>query len=369
MKRSPSQAGPIRLVRIPRRLMRPDLQRRLPASNQFDDITGRTVGSCTVIGLAGFLHQYSVWLCRCQCGRLFLRRAIGLKHRSPKYCDCSNRHRVAGTVEYGIWFQLLKRHRTEPCVCQRWTNYLDFRRDVGRRPRAGLSLVRIDSERPFEPGNFRWVPTPHARRGEYTAISHAGLSLNMSQWADRIGISRERMRQRIAKCKRCSVDLSLAITTPAGHTMPLPSARPAWMTPGIARTIEYRNWKFLRSSYPAEVFPGWSEFDVFLRDVGHCPGKGLKLGRIDWQRPYEPGNAQWVPRREARRTTRIAAGGESLTIAQWAEQLGLSVQRLRYRIQECHRRGIDVAKFLVSSQATGGLTPGKAIRRSKKSSR
>ena len=42
-------------------------------------------------------------------------------------------------------------------VCQEWKDdFLAFIRDVGRRPRPGLLLDRIDNDGNYEPGNVKW---------------------------------------------------------------------------------------------------------------------------------------------------------------------------------------------------------------------
>ncbi len=47
-----------------------------------------------------------------------------------------------------------------------------------------------------------------------------GERLNASGWAKKLGISRQRMDQRLKKCKANGVSVNEALTTPAGETMP-----------------------------------------------------------------------------------------------------------------------------------------------------
>jgi len=47
-----------------------------------------------------------------------------------------------------------------------------------------------------------------------------GKSGTVSFWAQQLGISRQRVHQRINKCKQRKVDIKYALTTPAGETMP-----------------------------------------------------------------------------------------------------------------------------------------------------
>jgi hypothetical protein len=111
--------------------------------------------------------------------------------------------------------------RHSDAICKRWQKFSAFLKDVGRRPKPDYVLMRLNRDRPFAPGNVAWRP-----RGELTRdclsiyIEHAGMRLSIKDWAQKVGISPERMRQRIAKCQRYGADVREAITTPAGKRMP-----------------------------------------------------------------------------------------------------------------------------------------------------
>jgi hypothetical protein len=69
----------LKLANIPKQLMRPDLERRLPLSyDRFIDLTGQKFARCEVLGLAGYVRGYTVWLCQCKCGKRFLARTVAL---------------------------------------------------------------------------------------------------------------------------------------------------------------------------------------------------------------------------------------------------------------------------------------------------
>jgi hypothetical protein len=82
---------------------------------------------------------------------------------------------------------------------------------------------------------------------------------------------------------------------------------------GTCRWPEYRVWKSMRercrnqtrrayASYGAKgvtVCERWScdsGFMNFIADMGHRPGDGFDLDRIDPFGNYEPGNTRWLPR-------------------------------------------------------------------------
>lgn len=85
------------------------------------------------------------------------------------------------------------------------------------------------------------------------------------------------------------------------------------------------------------VHPAWiASYSSFLEDVGPRPGKEFSLDRIDNNGNYEPGNVRWATRTEQNRNTRanhkVTYQGETLTVAAWAEKLGLSPTRIYQRL-------------------------------------
>lgn len=212
-----------KLIRLPNRLVRDDLERRLPLRlERFRDLTGREFKRCTVVGLAGFIGTYSVWLCRCNCGALFLARANVLPSRAMG-CGCGGgklqRHGDTYSVEYSAWTHMKNNHPKE--VCARWRSYRNFLKDIGRRPGTGYALDRIDKSRPYEPGNVRWLPDAEARpRRRSIYFTYKGRTLNISGWARQLGISHQAMVKRVQRCKQYDAPLTEALTTPAGQFMP-----------------------------------------------------------------------------------------------------------------------------------------------------
>lgn len=98
----------------------------------------------------------------------------------------------------------------------------------------------------------------------------------------------------------------------------------------------------LHKSYPRYGGRGivickrWLEsFEAFLADMGERPD-GKTLDRRRNAGNYEPGNCRWsTPKVQSNNRSDnvvIEFQGRSQTIAQWAEELGMSRQALRYRL-------------------------------------
>jgi hypothetical protein len=84
------------------------------------------------------------------------------------------------------------------------------------------------------------------------------------------------------------------------------------------------------------MHPAWAaDFSLFLEAVGDPPEPGVTLDRIDNNRGYEPGNVRWIGRKEQannrENNIRITHEGETLTLSQWADKLGLTYKLLASR--------------------------------------
>lgn len=84
-------------------------------------------------------------------------------------------------------------------VCSRWHSYENFLADMGRRPSTQHSLDRIDNDGNYEPDNCRWATYKEQQRNKRTSahITIDGRTQTVSDWADEMGVSRNRIQSRI----------------------------------------------------------------------------------------------------------------------------------------------------------------------------
>ena len=80
----------------------------------------------------------------------------------------------------------------------------------------------------------------------------------------------------------------------------------------------------------------WQVFENFLADMGKRPSEMHSLDRIDNDGDYEPGNCRWATSevQNANKSTNvhIELDGRRQTLAQWAREIGITVQALTFRL-------------------------------------
>jgi hypothetical protein len=85
-------------------------------------------------------------------------------------------------------------------ICERWrTSFEFFLEDVGKRPREGMQIDRIDGTKGYVPGNVRWVtPIEQANnRKNNHRLTYKGKTLTVSQWARELGVNLSGLWSRI----------------------------------------------------------------------------------------------------------------------------------------------------------------------------
>lgn len=111
----------------------------------------------------------------------------------------------------------------------------------------------------------------------------------------------------------------------------------------------YNSWTAMRARaryaqhYPnyqrrgIAVCDRWQKFENFLEDMGKRP-PGLTLERIDNAKGYEPGNCRWATKKEQGRNTSrnkyLTFRGDTKSLAEWAEVLGMNYSAVKQRINK-----------------------------------
>lgn len=145
--------------------------------------------------------------CKCGCGKEIIQGGFVHGHGRRVHGESVKR-----TPEYTAWTHIVERC-SDPnsnqwkrygargiTVCEKWrANYQAFLNDVGRRPTPKHSIDRYPNNNGnYEPGNVRWATrlqqAANTRQNRYVEIS--GISLCISEWARRLGLTRSQLQRR-----------------------------------------------------------------------------------------------------------------------------------------------------------------------------
>jgi hypothetical protein len=101
-------------------------------------------------------------------------------------------------------------------LCKNWQKnpqaYVD---SVGEDyPENRPYLRPLNPNKPISPKNFEWS---NGKNYSHIPVTFDGDTKSISDWANEVGVTRERMRQRLARYSEGNITLEEALKTPAGE--------------------------------------------------------------------------------------------------------------------------------------------------------
>lgn len=83
-------------------------------------------------------------------------------------------------------------------VCRRWSRFENFIADMGPRPGSGYSIERKDNDGNYTPKNCVWATAKQQcnNRSTNRFIEFQGQRKTLTQWAELLGYSRQKLWQR-----------------------------------------------------------------------------------------------------------------------------------------------------------------------------
>jgi hypothetical protein len=190
------------------------------------NLVGQVFDRLTVTGRLPGKRRRPKWVCRCACGSPPVNVGTAqLVSGHSRSCGClrketttarSTIHGGRGTPEYNIWKGMKARCLDTEClaysyyggrgitICDRWINsFPNFLSDMGNRTSPDHTIDRIDNDGNYCPENCRWATM--AEQGRNTRnnhlITHNGLTMCLTDWAAKVGLSRSVLSDRINKRK------------------------------------------------------------------------------------------------------------------------------------------------------------------------
>ena len=176
------------------------------------DEIGNVYGYLTVLSQSNSVKGTKHWLCRCHCGEHRVVAGTKLRAGKNKSCGCmSPRFKEKSKIKnpsdrkkraYSIWMGMLHRcsilakgkskelyYGKGIRVCNEWHDFDNFYLDMGDPP-AGFSIDRIDGNSDYCKANCRWATSKQQANNtsNNVKLTMNGESLNISEWAERLGV-------------------------------------------------------------------------------------------------------------------------------------------------------------------------------------
>ena len=185
----------------------------------FKDITGKKYGRLTAIKFIKRSKEITYWLFRCECGKTKILRYNNVISDHTLSCGCFNKEarkfngyfsikhgesrRGKLTLEYKTWSTIKTRCNNPKAIeyknyggrgiklCKEWRyDYLQFLKDMGRKPDKSYSIERINNNKGYSKNNCNWIPKKEECRNKQNSViyngelaSEASKRLKMSRWA------------------------------------------------------------------------------------------------------------------------------------------------------------------------------------------
>ncbi|GHT52920.1 hypothetical protein FACS1894106_2710 [Spirochaetia bacterium] len=202
---------------------------------KFIDLTGKRFGRLLVLQEGHKNTSDRYWYCRCDCG---VEKFIGghlLRRGTAVSCGCysvekarekATKHGLRGTRLYTIYANMKSRCYNKKnehfkdyggrgiTICEEWkVDFMAFYTwAMVNGYRDDLTIDRKNSNGNYCPENCRWATqlTQVRNRRNNRQYIHDGLTLCISEWAERTGINANTLRRRLNR----GIDFEKAINTP-----------------------------------------------------------------------------------------------------------------------------------------------------------
>lgn len=207
-------------------------------SSKIKNIKNEKFGRLTVVKFIKRADRKTYWECICDCGNTIITTQNNLQRGSTKSCGClfkegnNKKNNLSNSRLYHIWRNMKARcYRKNSSsyknygakgiiVCEEWkNNFMTFYNwAIANGYDDNLTIDRIDNNRMYEPNNCRWTTRKeqnnNTSRNVY--ITFNGITLTRNQWAEKIGINKGTLKNRLTN-KWSPWSIEKALTTPVNN--------------------------------------------------------------------------------------------------------------------------------------------------------
>lgn len=210
---------------------RAELQRKVSSGFIVDksQIIGKRNGKLTVIGY-GRANNNSVFICRCDCGRITIPNRSLFMSGKLKSCGCLQKEREADIKKQDRLYSVWKRLHRKPEWCNEWQNYDAFYEWAYKNGYCfGDHLHRKNVRSEYSVTNCYWGEKPqyynitgNHRTGTGKRHECNGEMLTFVEMSEKYGVSVQLIRYRV---KTCGMTYSEAVNTPKNTTGRKPNSK------------------------------------------------------------------------------------------------------------------------------------------------
>lgn len=182
-----------------------------------NEMVGKRFDKIVVVGLKPSKRR-TLCICKCDCGNEIIKSPGNIRQNERVSCGCqptrfTNRdnHGKSKGPTYSSWMAMKRRCYGKNtilyyryggrgiAVCDRWKDsFPNFLEDMGERPK-GMTIHRIDNDLGYFKENCRWATNEEQKNSTSKTrfLTFNGETLNITQWAKRLGLSRDKIYARL----------------------------------------------------------------------------------------------------------------------------------------------------------------------------
>ena len=246
-------------------------------------VIGKRFERLLVVSQKGTICQ-----CICDCGTFHTVESGCLKGSDTRSCGCLQRELVGAkfrthgdskSSEHCSWRGAKTRcfnpndsefhnyGKRGITMCERWVkSYLNFLKDMGRKPTPKHSLERINVNGNYEPSNCCWATQKQQcnNRRNNRLLTFRGRTQNVQRWAEELGLKKQVINGRLGLGWTADKTLSTPVLSTGRSAKRMITFNGKTMTE--TQWSAERGWP--RSTVTSRIIQGWSDERALTQQPG-----------------------------------------------------------------------------------------------------